>query len=74
MQIPNLNDIELPGNPAQECYDRCVSDWKSLSPEQQAFEKLRNGAIYNRYEISQKYGPQTYNRLSHGGTLDPFRD
>lgn len=72
--IPDLSNLQLDKNPAQECYDRCVSEWRNLSPEQQAFEKLRSGAVYRRYEISQKYGPQTYNRLSNGGTLDPFRD
>ena len=72
--IPDLSNLQLDKNPAQMCYDRCVADWQSLTPEQQAFEKIASGAIYRRYTVSQKYGPQTYNYLSAGGTQDPFKE
>ena len=60
--IPNHINY-LPANPAKQCWEKCQQDWHDLTAEEQAFAKLSNSDIWQRYVTSHKYGKQTLNIL-----------
>jgi hypothetical protein len=64
--VPDLTDLDLPANPARECWEKCQSDWHALTPEEQAFAKLSHSEVWHRYQISQQYGKHTLNILMEG--------
>ena len=70
MDLPNLKHMQFDVNTAEMAYNRCISDWETLSDVDKAAAKLSNAEVHKRYQIAKKYGKQTFNVLSNGGTHD----
>ena len=63
----NPPTVELPPNPAHVMWDEYTQPWLALSDDERAWAMLAEDAVYVRYCLAKKYGPQLYNYITNGG-------